>query len=80
MEDWQMMAAVAGIALAAVSLFVGWVYLLFRILRDEMRTMRQELLDRMDRNHREVLTLLQHHTHGEDGRPVFHQLPDVTPG
>ena len=73
MEDWQTMATIAGIALAAVSLFVGWVYLLFR-------TLRQELLDRMDRNHREVLTLLQHHTHGEDGWPVFHQLPDVTPG
>jgi hypothetical protein len=47
-------------------------------LREDMRQTRQELREDMDRNHREVLALLQYHSHEDDGSTVFHQLPDAT--
>ncbi len=65
----QAMAAFGAMLLAQLTLMGGWTWWLVRnsegSLREEMR-----------RNHRELLTLLQYYTHGEDGAAVFHRLPD----
>ena len=42
-----------------------------------MRTMEQRLIDRIDRNHRELLAYLRRHTHADGSPPVFHELPDA---
>ena len=83
MVEWQAFAAIAGTLVATVTLFVGWVYWLLRIvrgdvqdLREDMQTMEQRLIDRIDRNHRELLAYLQGHTHADGSPPVFHELPD----
>ena len=67
-----------GILVAIIALFVGWVYLLFRIVREDMRTMEQRLADRMDRNHRELLAYLPGHTHGGGSPPAFRELPGAS--
>ena len=83
MVEWQAIAATAGTLVAIIALFVGSVYWLFRILRDDvqdlredMRTMEQRLIDRIDRNHRELVAYLRGHTHADGSPPVFHELPD----
>ena len=70
--------------LAMITLIGGWVYWLFRDLRNDMRAniqdMRaniQDLENKMDRNHQAMLTLLQGHTHADDESAVFHRLPDT---
>ena len=55
--------------------------------REELRLYREQLdrfredMDRiredMRRNHREVLTLMEGHTHAADGNAVFRRLPDA---
>ena len=83
MVEWQAIAAIAGTLVAIVALFVGWVYWICRIVRDDvqdlredMRTMEQRLIDRIDRNHRELVAYLRGHTHADGSPPVFHELPD----
>ena len=53
-------------------------------IREEMQRMREEMREEaariredMGRNHREVLTLLEGHTHDADGNAVFRRLPDA---
>ncbi len=53
-------------------------------IREEMQRMREEMREEaariredMSRNHREVLTLLEGHTHDADGNAVFRRLPDA---
>ena len=84
MVEWQAIAAMGGTLVAIIALFVGWVYWLFRIvredvreLREDMRTMEQRLVDRMDRNHRALLAYLLDHAHADGSPPAFHQLPDA---
>ena len=81
--EWQAFAAIAGTLVAPVTLFVGWVYWLLRVvrgdvqdLREDMQTMEQRLIDRIDRNHRELLAYLRGHTHADGSPLVFHELPD----
>ena len=49
-----------------ITLIGGWVYWLFRGLRNDMRANIQNLENKMDRNHQATLTLLQGHTHDDD--------------
>ncbi len=88
MIDAQGIAAVGGLMLAMITLIGGWVYWLFRDLRNDMRaniqdlrndmrTNIQDLENKMDRNHQAMLTLLQGHTHADDESAVFHRLPDT---
>ena len=79
MVEWQAIAAMGGTLVAIIALFVGWVCWLFRIvredvreLREDMRTMEQRLVDRMDRNHRELLAYLLGHAHADGSPPAFH--------
>ena len=53
-------------------------------LREDMDRSRADMRENMDRiredmrrNHREVLTLLEGHTHDADGNAVFRRLPDA---
>ena len=46
-------------------------------LRQQMERSQENLRREMERNHRELLTRLAGHTHGDDGGPVFHILPDA---
>jgi ABC-type nickel/cobalt efflux system permease component RcnA len=88
MIDAQGIAAVGGLMLAMITLIGGWVYWLFRDLRNDMRANIQDLRNdlraniqdlenKMDRNHQAMLTLLQGHTHADDESAVFHRLPDT---
>ena len=74
----QAMAAFGAMLLALVTLIGGWMYWLVRDLREEIRRVERDLREEMHRNHREQMTLLQYHTHGDDGLPMFHQVPDPT--
>ena len=83
MVEWQAIAAIADTSVAIVTLFVGWIYLLLRIVRDDvqdlredMRTMEQRLIDRIDHNHQELLAYLRGHTHADGSPPVFRELLD----
>jgi hypothetical protein len=77
MIDAQGIAAVGGLMLAMITLIGGWVYWLFRDLRNDMRANIQDLENKMDRNHQATLTLLQGHTHADDESAVFHRLLDT---
>ena len=63
----QTVAAVGGMILALVALNGAWTYWL---VRDSERNLGY----RIDRNHRELLALLEGHTHGDGAPPVFHRL------
>ena len=78
--------------LAMITLIIGgWVYWLFRDLRNDLRANIQDLRNdmqaniqdlenKMDRNHQATLTLLQGHTHADDESAVFHRLSDTGDG
>ena len=38
-----------------------------------------ELAERMDRNHRQLMRIILSHTHQPDGRPTFDLPPDFEP-
>ena len=38
--EWQAIAAIAGTLVAIIALFVGWVYWLSRIVRDDVQDLR----------------------------------------
>ncbi len=59
----QSIAAVGGMILALLTLNGAWTYWLVSDLRAEMR-----------RNHRELLALLEGHTHADGAPPVFHRV------
>ena len=48
-----------------------------RLIREDMNDIREDLREEMRRNHREVLALLEGHTHDADGNAVFRRLPDA---
>ena len=72
----QAMVAFGAMLLALVTLIGGWMYWLTRDLRKEIRRVERGLREEMRRNHREQMTLLQYHTHRDDGLPMFHQVPE----
>ena len=60
----QTVAAVGGMILALLTLNGAWTYWpVVSDLRAEMR-----------RNHRELLALLEGHTHADGAPPVFHRI------
>ena len=61
---WQAIAAVRGLLLAQSTLLGVWGFWLHR-----------DLCRRIDRNHQDILTLLEGHVHGDGPAPVFHRLP-----
>ena len=88
MIDVQGFAAVGGVFLAMMTLFGGLYLWLLRDMKQDIRELRtdmrdlnnkvdrihSDLLDRMDRNHREMLNLLQGHTHTTEGQAVVFRL------
>ena len=46
--------------------------------RSDMGRIRSDMVSVMDRNHREVLTLLEGHDHPDDGARAFRRLPGST--
>jgi hypothetical protein len=59
-----------GITVAVITLLGWWVY-------RQNRDVRNDLGNKIDNNHRELLTFLQDHTHSptDVGRAQFHKLP-----
>ena len=61
--EWTMVGVIVTLVVSVVAVMNGWAILLIRDLRADMR-----------RQHLELLTVLQGHSHNEDGAAVFHQL------
>ncbi len=61
--EWTMVGVIVTVVVSVVAVMNGRAILLIRDLRADMR-----------RQHQELLTVLQGHTHEEDGTAVFHQL------
>ncbi len=72
----QAIAAVGALMLALITLIGGWTWWLVRDLDRNLRREMGEIRSEMRRNHREILALLEGHTHGNDGAAVFRRFPD----
>ena len=70
----QAMAAVGAMLTAAFAAIGGWVYWLHRDSEHRLRDTERRLTEQMNRNHREVLTLLEGHAHADGTSAVFRQV------
>ncbi len=64
MIDAQAIASVGGVLLGVITLLGGWILWLVHDLKSQM-----------NRNHRELLAVLQGHTHADGSPPMFSRLP-----
>ena len=76
----QAMAAVGAMLTAAFAAIGGWVYWLHRDAEHRLRDTERRLTEQMNRNHREVLTLLEGHAHADGTPAVFRQVTPADDG
>ena len=87
----QAFAAVCAMLVAALVAICGWVYWQLRDMERRMDRMEQRLIDRMDsmerrlteqmdRNHRDILILLEGHTHADGTPAVFRHVTPAADG
>ena len=69
----QILAVVIPLFLAVAGLLIVWTD---RRLTNQMNRQYDDLVSRMDRNHRDILVLLEGHTHGDGPPPVFRRITD----
>ena len=74
-EMLQGIGAIGALMVAHLALFGSLLWWQLSILERRINTVHTDLERRMDRNHREVLTLLEGHDHPDDGPPAFRRLP-----
>ncbi len=74
----QAFAVVCAMPVAALVAICGWVYWhlrdMERRMNDRMDRMEERLIEQMNRNHREILVLLEGYTHADGTPAVFRQL------